>query len=321
MASTPIVIVVDDDESRMSAATSTVTRTPTDRCDRAHEIIVAVEPVGRLITSIEEFCYGFFHMDECFEWKQNHVCLSKPPNRCPRMLVCAIAHLQVRMSDGILATAYVKKYTNEFRGHTEENLHVEELISQDTKLHAQIVDAHARIMTVEKPTVVESKASSSVISAIKLTLYVTYQPCHHSAGGRKLQHSHAKSCTSTILQWSRNVLQPFGVDFHFKCCELYRAHWEDSALYHLPGDASIYESRSAQARAGLQLLQSESAIHIESMTVEDWALFMSWCDESVCRSITDHQWSIRYAFDKRVDEFLRRLSDDAKHKPTLSRPP
>ncbi|AYV86915.1 MAG: hypothetical protein Sylvanvirus13_22, partial [Sylvanvirus sp.] len=32
-----------------------------------------------------------------------------------------------------------------------------------------------------------------------LTLFIGYQPCHHSAGSRKLSDRHKKSCTSRLI--------------------------------------------------------------------------------------------------------------------------
>jgi hypothetical protein len=193
----------------------------------------------------------------------------------------------VHLTSGTSRTLFLSKYENVFRGGTEDNLHVEDLVVADRRLE---------------------EALCSPYPNKTLTIYVSYQPCHHSGGGRKLVHVHGKSCSRLIASWWKQKLQPRNVDFRFKCCGLYRAHWEDSTLFRLKEDVDMYGARSGRAREGLQLLNS-GGIRVEGMNDEDWKRFLSWCDPKITAQISEDHWQRRKIFDEKVREFLGRQRD------------
>ena len=220
--------------------------------------------------SLASFCEGFFHIDECFEWQQKEICLCS--NKCARMIVHGI--IVMRTAGEIV---YIKNYINEFKGSSDLNIHVEDFVVSDPILQEKILFNKSPDTT--------------------LTLYITYQPCHHSAGGRKSDHKHAKSCTNTILNWDRH-----GIKLIIKCCGLYRVHWEDNKLFEKTTDVKIFGKKISSASSGLLLLLSQNDVEVEAMQKEDWDLIVPMVKDN--EKITKQQWKIRHTYDQYISDFL-----------------
>lgn len=225
-----------------------------------------------MITTTQDLC-GLFHIDECFEWRQKPVCLCNM--QCRRFEVEGIAYVTTPTGE----TLFVKRYRNKFHGHTELNEHVEDQVVADPALAGALKESH------------------------KLTLYIGYQPCHHSAGGRKLPGPHKKSCTETLIQWSNTVLKPNHVELRVRCFGLYRAHWTNTELFEEAADVSTFEPRANAARVGLTAL-ADAGIDVDGMTPRDWLTILGVCDPKARRDITPELWERRFAYDRMVRAFI-----------------
>lgn len=240
-----------------------------------------------MITDIQEFCGGYFHVDECLEWKVEDTCLLEP-GECTRRVVKGI----VKVEDEDENILFVKKYSNEFRGHTEANLHVEDIMTTDPELNKLIKESDKFLI---------------------ITLYIGYQPCHNSSGGRNMSktHFHVKSCTNVVLNWYKSL--PMNrIIFNIKCCGIYRAHWTEIDKYDSQSDAEIFYNRSLNARKGLRLLMSPFKINnftyklnVTGLNDEDWDFIMSLCSEEIKTKITSEDWKERKEYDVKVNNFLK----------------
>jgi len=242
-----------------------------------------------MIRTIEEFCQGYFHMDDCFEWNQPKICicrdLMQPPKWCVRSVVRGVAHLLSGPK-----TLYLQKYSNEFKGSSEENVHVEEFVIQDETLKKIILD--------------------DSIPNKKLILYISYQPCHHSSGGRSSgMKKHGKSCTNLLVKWNQDLLIKHGIDVVIKCCGLYRVHWEDENGFRNQGDVEIFKPKAGRAKEGLMFLMREPNIRLEAMTPEDWWMFMRYCGDTVRKCMTMEFWQKRHKYDENIRDFLQSVRD------------
>src|SRR5690606_15650055 len=140
-----------------------------------------------------------------------------------------------------------------------------------------------------------------------LTLFCTYQPCHHSGGHRKLKWTHRKSCCGVLKRWARDALKPQSVKLRFKCFDLNRIHWTDDELIRSADDKTMFGGRAALARAGVRDLLLETNVSVSMMTKEDWTLFLAllkdyWGYEPP--KVTDEQWANRHAHETRCQQVL-----------------
>ena len=234
-----------------------------------------------LIQTLSELCQGYFHIDECFEWKQEDGCLMD--DKCRRMTVRGLLH----WCDAEQKTLFVRKYENVFLGSTETNLHVEDLMCADVDLHQAL--------------------SSMDGAGTVMTLFISYQPCHHSSGGRKMERLHTKSCTKLLQKWFRTVILPLKIVFRVKICGLYRAHWVDATLFSRENDAVIFGNKSYQAREGIIMLKQEPNFILEAMNEADWRQLTQFCHPDVLEQITSEQWRKRFVYDCHTRKFLNEL--------------
>jgi len=234
----------------------------------------------------QQFCRAFFHIDECFEWKQRGLCLNGD-GVCLRNDVQAIACIDTR--DG---ESFVARYGNQFRGSSETNVHAEEEMVRDARLLAALATAP-----------VESR---------RLTVYLAFQPCHHSGGGRSMSHVHTKSCASLVLDWFQKMCLPMGARLRIKCCGLYRAHWEEPALFASRSDAELFGDRTSRAQQGLLLLLRQPGITVEAMDREDWVRLQQLTLSASLSTISQVHWIVRYATDEHIATFLRKLASSYK---------
>lgn len=233
-----------------------------------------------LIDDKEEFCQGYFHVDKSFEWDQSEFCICRKV--CMKNTVRGVVHVTDELGD----TIFLRKYQNEFRGHTEENLHVEDIMIADETL-SEVLEDDPRGKKI-------------------VTLYISYQPCHHSGGYVKLKGLHKKSCTEVLMKWFSKL--PNTVKVVIKCCGIYRAHWEDDAYYKTEYDNTL-KKRTNSSREGLiELLKfDQERFFVEAMNPRSWDDFLQFCDPEI--TISKQQWKIRDNFDEKVDKFLKKLRE------------
>jgi hypothetical protein len=212
---------------------------------------------------------------------------------CKRMTVRGIVHLYSQnMSDAIQKgkTLFLKTYENKFLGNTNANLHVEDLMRSDTELFRAICSSDSQTQQGFKRM---------------LTLYVTYNPCNYSSGGRNQACKHSKSCTKVLLDWNKQFLAPRDIYFRIKCANIYRAHWENKAMFASLTDAQIFEQRTDLAREGIVSLMQQQNIVVEAMTKTDWMFLLLQTKEDIV--IPPAKWLARFHADGNIQQFLTKL--------------
>lgn len=245
-------------------------------------------------TSWRWLCEGFFHVDRCYEWGQGTLCLVQP--RCFRYVVRGVCSLEL-----LGQPLFLRAYENVHLGSTRDNLHVEDVMTQDPELLAALELVKQQI---------------PVTGLARLTLWITYQPCHHSSGGRNLQGQHDKSCTRVLLDFVRRVLRPAGTELRIKCFGLYRVQWEDEALFR-EGDADKFQGRLSLASQGLEQLLYCPGVSLSVVTDQDWAEFLALARQPELRgpdffpetSVAAACWDTRRAFEARCRDFLARFRE------------
>jgi hypothetical protein len=273
----------------------------------------AAEPAKPIVASWSDFCQGFFHMDACFEWQQKEVCLCVDVDEwkarkiearmtgsvseevirtwkrpCFRSTVHGIAHLH----DTRGRTLFLRAYKNLFLGSTHANVHVEQQVRDDVDLGKAMAD------------------SSKQNVVVQLDLYVSYQPCHHSSGGYRSAAKHGTSCTRLFLDWWRKAVQPRDIRLVFRCCDLFRVHWEDPALARKIEDVEVFTPKTSSALEGMLMLfreqaASASALSFQAMNEQEWITLLRLCgNPSFAERITPAQWQLRHAHDRAIGAFL-----------------
>ena len=177
--------------------------------------------------SLAQICASFYHIEPTPEGGIEQLCLSAACGGlpCPRKTVVCVARLRAasdadatvhqppteRWCSPPAEDIYCARYSNCFKGSSEANLHAERFLISDAAL-LEAIDHLPR-------------------AGGTLTLYLTYQPCHHS-GGHKRQGmgSHGTSCTAALLKHMRTHLTPRNVRLAIRVAYLYRAHWEDHLI-------------------------------------------------------------------------------------------
>ena len=88
--------------------------------------------------------------------------------------------------------------------------------------------------TERKQTQTQTRTPTRKPGAVRLLLYMTYQPCHHS-GGRVPRNAMAKAvyveqmpehsitCSERLRDWYLAVLQPKGVQLSLILADVYKA--------------------------------------------------------------------------------------------------
>lgn len=255
--------------------------------------------------SLDWYCSSFLKIDDWYELKEETVCLCAIHGRkqCLRNNIQAIVHVtETTTAATTIAgqkTLYLNHYSNSFRGHTESNVHAEENMIADKKLETVLL--RRPVLTTAVTTGMANN------SDLQVDLYITYQPCHHSGGGRKLHgHLHQTSCTDRVLKWFKERLQLRGIRLTIWCPNIYRAHWVDSKLFEKAADVSIFEPRALVARQGLVKLMAD--IPVKAMTPERWQLLMSWFGPKLQASIPADFWPRRHKRDRDFQAFLDGLT-------------
>lgn len=245
-----------------------------------------------LFNNLPDFCQGYFHIDDCKEWDQNEYCLQCSTFKTNGLLtnkkVClkSTVHGLLTIYDNINnQIIFYKAYKNIFMGSTEENIHVEDLIVADKELEAYLKEN------------------------LIVTLYISYQPCHHSGGRRNMaaDHIHTKSCTELIRKWWIEKLIPKNITFNIKCLGIYRAHWTDENSFGSDFDRDVFLNRTERAREGLRLLMKShenKIINVDAMNPNDWKIILLFCSLPIKISIKENMWKVRYEYDDKIRDFL-----------------
>ncbi len=104
----------------------------------------------------------------------------------------------------------------------------------------------------------------------QLTMYMKFQPCHHSSGNARIytegylfkNKTDIRSCTELLLDFYLNTLKPLGIVLCIKTASIYKANWEFSVR---PDDVKTTE----KAFEGVCILL-KNGIHLQCITPADW---------------------------------------------------
>jgi len=243
--------------------------------------------VAPLLGSRAQFCSALFHAPPSPEWGNDEaVCVRhasftlRAKADCRSKQVVALAVLR----DSGRTLRYAARYTNCWRGDTERTVHAEDWMVRDGELERALATAQDG----------------------ELTLYLSYQPCHHSGGHHALRgRAHAKSCTRVVLDYAGRVRRTYGVSLLIRCCNVYRAHWRDS-MHASERDRLTYSPKTRAAQQGLRLLLRSPLVELHSMTARDWQfLWREFVDSN--ESLSDEHVAQREALDRSVRAFFASL--------------
>eukprot|EP00900_Chrysochromulina_parva_P006000 jgi/Chrpa1/15400/Chrysochromulina_OHIO_Genome00005171-RA len=127
-------------------------------------------------------------------------------------------------------------------------------------------------------------------TGLRLLLYMTYQPCHHSGGrvpkealGRLSYASsapvHPATCSESLRDFYIKELRPYGVALELVLADVYKATW-DEELHPSEVERQVYSNKSESAREGMRMLLAEG-ITMRAMQPADWDFIVSLCDPEV----------------------------------------
>lgn len=221
-------------------------------------------------------CAAFFHGRWCLEIGVGKICVLADDKRCPKNVCVGVARLTDK--DGVEKA--VTRYSNCFRGSTHNNVHAEVFAVHDTKL--------ALLM---RP-------------GDTLTLYLSYQPCHHNGGGRWVK-GHATSCAKMLCEWAKGKLTKLGVRLDVRCSDIFRAGWTDPGKFATEEDAALFHARCEAARDGIRMLHTTDNISVSGFFPEDWVFLWTLGDKS---QFTPEELAAREAFDAKINAFVQSLS-------------
>jgi hypothetical protein len=134
-------------------------------------------------------------------------------------------------------------------------------------------------------------------TGLRLLLYMTYQPCHHSGGrvpkealGRLSYASsapvHPATCSESLRDFYIKELRPYGVALELVLADVYKATW-DEELHPSEVERQVYSNKSESAREGMRMLLAEG-ITMRAMQPADWDFIVSLCDPEVQQA-----WAMR----------------------------
>lgn len=256
-----------------------------------------------LLGSAGDFCAAFFHVETCPEAGTACACLRGEGSRdeCERKSVACVARLDVASTGAdALPPLYVARYTNCYRGSTHDNVHAEQFALRDTALRATLDEPRAHGGT--------------------LTLFLTYQPCHHSSGHDRRHKEHGTSCTRALIEFATTVLAPRAIELDVRVPNLYRAHWSH---FESQADRETYVPRARAARAGLVLLARTAHVRVGALDARDWAFLRSLCAAEVgarwaqsAAPFTSERCACREA----MDAFVRAVLEHVESAAALEHP-
>jgi hypothetical protein len=232
-----------------------------------------------LLGTAGDLCGAFFHVERCEEAQIEAACLCGEGSalECARKSVACVSRLTAATPSSSAAAGpaaagragtedarpplYVGRYTNCFQGASRLNVHAEQFAIQDERLLAALRSEEARGGT--------------------LSLFLTYQPCHHSSGHDRTRgdaEAHQTSCTRSLLAFRRTVLDRLPIHLDVVIANLYRAHWR---VFDSEQERQLYAPRIAAAQAGLLLLAREPRMSVRVLEQPDWRFLCSLAQPSL----------------------------------------
>jgi len=180
------------------------------------------------------FCEALYHVGKSPELGTTNHCsiYGQETDECRMQCVTMV----VRVND------FVTRYTNCRRKHTEQ------LMAEDYILRLYLQG----------------------IKDTDMTIYLKFQPCHHSGGNAKWYPEgylfqgkcDSRSCCEVLLRFFQEHLLPRNISLRIKIASLYKANWEFATR---EDDLKTVEN----AQLGLQLLRDHGIV-LESMKINDW---------------------------------------------------
>jgi hypothetical protein len=220
-----------------------------------------------------QVCAIFYHMFPVWEAGVHQGICIDPVECVVSHAVISLGRLELRDSaDSEWRQAYVGRYMNCYRGSEKDNYHAEQFMLEDSGLDAAVQTS---------PALLSAPAASNG-AAGRMSVYLTYQPCHFSGGHVKnIGKAVTTSCTNRLLEWLRNTLRPAGITLTVYLPKVYRAHWEDDGFHKTEDERKHYGQRADKAREGLKLLMAEPGCDVQMMGPDDWQWLLGLCDPYV----------------------------------------
>ena len=184
---------------------------------------------------------------------------------------------------------------NCYRGSEKDNYHAEQFMLEDGDLEAAIQTSPAL-------------AAPAPGAGGRMSVYLTYQPCHFSGGHVKnIGKAVTTSCTLRLLKWHRETLHPAGITLTVYLPKIYRAHWVDDGFHKTDDEKNHYGERAEKSREGLKLMLAEPGVDVKMMDPDDWMYLMSLCDPYV---IEEYKKALLQPEDEMLAEI--KAEDEAK---------
>jgi len=125
---------------------------------------------------------------------------------------------------------------------------------------------------------------------LRLVLYMTYQPCHHSGGRvpkdalQRLSYAasapqHPTTCSEHLKAYYLTELKPRGIALELVLADVYKATW-DEGMHPSEVERRVYGTKSESAREGMRMLLAEG-VTMRAFLPKDWAFLVSLCDADV----------------------------------------
>ena len=176
----------------------------------------ALPPGVTLLGDACSFCDAFFHVRDTREAGLPLCCL-RHPGECEGRNTVIVA----RLCDGSGRELFVGRFMNR-----DKQTHAERVMIQDGQLRSCL-----------------ETSSGGTLAA-----FISLQPCHHSSGNEKI------SCTTDLLRFHEQVLQPLGVAFELAIAypceappEMQRARPSDGSEQSCPPSQRDYRVQRASA--------------------------------------------------------------------------
>ena len=194
-----------------------------------------------------QICAVFYHSFPVWEANLHHGICIDPVECVVSHAVIAVGRLEFRASSTEpWRDCYTARYMNCYRGSERDNYHAEQFMLEDEELATSIATSPAL------------SADSPEGAGGRLSVFLTYQPCHFSGGHVKnIGKAVTTSCTNRLLEWNRSTLRPAGVTLTILLPKIYRAHWEDDGFHKTADEKKHYGARAEKSREGLKLLLAE----------------------------------------------------------------
>jgi hypothetical protein len=180
----------------------------------------------------------------------------------------------------------VARYTNCRRRHAEYQW------SMDTKLAEYIKQMDPLLKTLPE----------YVKRHMKMTLFMKFQPCHHSAGNAKKypegylfnKKADDRSCTDLVINFFNTVLKPRGLQLEIVLAGLYKVNWQRSRQ---EDDLTTVKN----ARQGFRNLLLTKGITLRASTTKDWIYLATFASDVHEQWL---KWPSRVLTNEKIQEFI-----------------